>query len=327
MGKEVEKEVKEKPALKPREKFDPKEFLFFFRNIFLATQNTIGIDVGQGYIKIVQLQKGRGGYLLTDYRVRAIPYKIKDNIRERTKFIKEFVSEFISQSRIKTQLGRLAVKGAGIFVFSFTLPPLADKDLRGAVGIELKKRLPFQIDFNNIAFNYFVTERFEEENNASVLVSCLAADNGVVDKNLEFLKGFGLRPVAINASYDALGNLIGVLAPDKYVAVLDMGVKQSYLNFYKGSALQFNREIPIGGEQLTMGILKVLSPLGENITIEDAEAFKRQCGIPMQEEVAAEFYTDFGAVKGEQIITSLRPTSGTHDNRSIPHDNFSFSYI
>ena len=33
-----------------RKKIDFKEVLFSFRNIILSTQNTIGIDVGQGYI-------------------------------------------------------------------------------------------------------------------------------------------------------------------------------------------------------------------------------------------------------------------------------------
>ena len=284
-----------------------KDFFDGFRNSFLATQTTIGIDVGDGYIKIVQLQKSAGGYLLTDYRVRAIPFKLKDNPKEKNRFVKEFINEFISQSRIKTTLGRLSVKGAGIFTFSFALPPLSEKDLRGAVGIELKKRLPFQLDFKNISFNYFITERFEDES-PTVMVTCIAADNNVLDNHLDFLKSFGLRPVVINTNADAVGNLLHAIGEERHVAVMDMGYKQSYLNFFKGNALQFSREIPVGGEHLTLGILKALTPLEGSITYEDAEAFKKQCGIPMQEEAAAEFYTDFGAVKGNQIATALRPT-------------------
>ena len=289
-----------------RKKIDFKEVLFSFRNIILSTQNTIGIDVGQGYIKIVQLQKGRGGYLLTDYKVRAIPFKVKDNPKERAKFIKDFISEFIAQSKIKTTLGRLTIKGAGIFVFSFLVPPLSDKDLRGTVGIELKKRLPFQLDFKNIFYNYFVTDKFEEEN-PSAMVTCIAIDNSSLDKHLEFLKAFNLRPVTINIASDALGNLITAIGSEQITAVLDMGVKQSILNFYKKGLLQFSREVPVGGEQLTQGILKALAPLGVNITFEDAETFKRQCGIPMADDAVAEFYTDFGVVEGGQITTALRP--------------------
>ncbi len=293
------------PALKFN-KIDFKDKLTAFRHSFLATQNTIGVDVGEAYIKIVQLQRAGKGYLLTDYRVRALPYKLKANPKERIRFVKEFITEFLSQSKIKTTLGRLAIKGAGIFTFSLSLPPVSDKDLRGTVAIELKKRLPFQLDFKNVSFNYFVTDRFEDEP-PIVMVTAIAVDNSVLEKHLDFLKSFDLRPVVINNSADAMGNLLGAIEGVEHVAVLDMGSKQSYFNFYKRSALQFGRDIPVGGEHLTQAILKALAPLGSEITFEDAEAFKKQCGIPMQEEAEAEFYTDYGAVKGNQITTGLRP--------------------
>lgn len=297
----------EKTAVNTNLQSKLKEILFSFRNTLLSTQTTVGIDVGEGYIKMVQLQKSGGGYLLSDYKVRAIPLKLKDSAKEKNRFIKEFINEFISQSRIKSILGRLSIKGAGVFTFSFVLPPLADKDLKGAVGIELKKRLPFQLDFKNISFNYFVTERFEDEN-PTVMVTCVAVDNNVLDNHLEFLKSFNLRPMVININADSLGNLLGAIEETRHVAVLDMGYKQSYLNFYKGAELQFNREIPVGGEHLTQGMLKALTSLEGTISYEDAEAFKKQCGIPMQDEAAAEFYTDFGAITGNQIATALRPT-------------------
>jgi type IV pilus assembly protein PilM len=287
-------------------KFDIKEFFSGFTNSFAATQNTIGIDIGDAYIKIVQLQKSGKGYLLTDYRVRAIPYKLKSNPKERVRFIKEFVGEFLSQSKIKTTLGRLAVKGSGVFAFSINVPPVGDKDLRGTISIELKKRLPFQLDFKNISFNYFVTDKFEEEP-PLMMVTALAIDNNVLDKHLDFLKSFNLRPVVINVAADAIGNLMSSIEGVEHAAILDMGAKQSYFNFYKHTKMQFGRDIPVGGEHLTQAILKALAPLASEIAFEDAEAFKKQCGIPMQEEAEAEFYTDYGAIKGNQITTALRP--------------------
>ena len=75
------------PSLKS--KINLKESISNFRSLLLATQNTMGIDVGYSYIKIAQFQRTRRGFLLTDYRVRAIPFKVRDNLRERNNFIKE----------------------------------------------------------------------------------------------------------------------------------------------------------------------------------------------------------------------------------------------
>jgi type IV pilus assembly protein PilM len=300
---------KKNDSFTPKQKFNLKELFFFLRNLLLATQNTIGIDIGQGYIKIVQLQRSRKGYLLTDYKVRAIPPKAKENFKEKEKFAKEFIKEFLSQSRIKTSLGRMVIEGNGVFVFSLLLPRLSEKDLRGTVSIELKKRLPYhyQIDIKDLFFNYFITERFETEETSQVMVTCIAVNNTVLDRQLNFLKSLQLRPVIINTVTDALGNLIKTIGNGQYAAVLDMGAKGSYLNFYKNGLLQFSREIPIGGEQFTHAILKTLSSLDKNVSFEDAEAFKKQCGIPTEEEADTEFYTDVGAVRGVQVITAMRP--------------------
>lgn len=282
-----------------------KSFFLFFRHFFSSTQNTIAIDQGTDYIKIVQLQKKRGGYELTDYKVRAIPHKVKDDPAEKEKFLEEFLKEYISQSRVKTSLGRIAVKNQGVYIFSFSLPALNDKDLRGAVGIELKKRLPYQADLDKITFNYEVTDRSEGEN-PQVMVTCIAVENDDLDKQVEILKKSTLRPMAVYCAQDCLGNLLQKLEAKSDCAILEMGVKRSFLNFYKNSQLRFSREIPVGGDHFTQSLLKSMLTLKGDITFEEAETFKCQCGLPLQEDADKVFYTDFGALKGGQITTAVR---------------------
>jgi len=289
-----------------RSKINLKESISNFRSLLLAIQNTMGIDVGHSYIKIAQFQRTRKGFLLTDYRVRAIPFKVRDNLRERNNFIKEFINEYLSQTRIKTSLGRIIVEGSGVFTFSFLLPALSEKDLKGAIEIELKKKLPFQVDFKNIYLDYFVTDRLEDEKGTQLFVTCIAVDKSLIERNLDFLKSFNLRPVMMSTTADALGNLIRIMQIKGYVGVLEIGARKSFLNFYHDGLLQFSREIPIGGDQFTQGVLKVLKILFPQASFDDAEMFKKQCGIPLGEEVGSEFYTDLGAVKGEKIVTGLR---------------------
>ncbi len=300
-------------SLEVKTRLNLKELLTSFKNFFLSTRTIIGIDVGYSYVKVVQFQKTRRGSVITDYRVRGIPFNIKDDFKKRKEFVEEFIKEFLFQTRIKSYLGRLIIQGKGVFVFSFILPFTSEKDLKGVVGIELKKRLPFQIDYKNITFNYLLTNKFETEKGTFAQITCVAVDNYVLDGHLAFLKKFNLRPMVINAAPDALGNLVGSLGErreegekEMFTAVLDIGAKESSLNFYKGKLLQFNHQIPIGGEQFTQAVMKILSSLNREVSLEDAEAFKRECGLPV-EEAGSEFYTDFGVVKGSQIAAALRP--------------------
>ena len=303
-----------KSPFQARSKFSPGNILLFLKNIFASTQNIIGLDIGTGYIKIVQLQKTKGGYAVTNFITRAISREVRDNLESKKDLVQKFVKEFIAEARVKTRLARWVISGKGVFIFSLSVPFLSKKDLRGAVSIELKKRLPFQISLDNISFDYFVAGQLKDEKGVNLLqVTCIAVDNLVIAEGLEFLKEMNLRPTVINVVPDALANLIPLCLATKSnqnVAVLDIGVNASLLNFYKGDTLQFFREIPVGGEHISKALTKtiVTSTGTVNLTAEDAEKVKRQCGIPLEDEAETEYLTDFAVLLGRQISTMLRPT-------------------
>ncbi|MBU0503813.1 MAG: pilus assembly protein PilM [Candidatus Omnitrophota bacterium] len=283
------------------------------KNIVVSTQNIMGIDIGSNYIKIAQLQKSGKSYIITNYVARAIPLEARDNISEKKRLVREFVKEFLSSSRVKTTLLRSTIFGKGIFIFSLSVPYMNKKDLKGAVNIELKKRLPFQLDINNVSFDYFITDQIHDDKGLSYQITCIAAEKSAIDEQLYFLKEMNIRPVGINVIPDILGNILPLCLnypADKPVPVLELGANVSSLNFYKGKNLIFSREIPIAGEHLTRAMAKTINTANGpiNISIEDAEKIKRTCGVPLDDEAKNEFLTDFGVILGEQISTMLRPT-------------------
>lgn len=313
---------------RPKLKFPPLNIFSLVRNIFASAQNIIGIDIGSHSIKLLQLQKSAKGYAITSYITRTITQAVKDKPQEKKRIVKEFVKEFIAEARIKTTLGRIAIWGKGVFIFSLNVPLLNKKDLRGAVSMELKKRLPFQLSLENISFDFFVTGQTRDEKGLGALqVTCVACDRLLLEEQVELLKEMGIRPIAVNVIADALGNILPYCVETpatKTAALLDSGANSSTLNFYRGRDLVFSREIPIGGEHFTHAMTRSIStstgPI--NINAEDAERIKRQCGIPLEEEAKTEFLTDFGILSGEQISTMLRPTL----ERMVMEINRTFTY-
>ena len=304
------------------------EIFSFVKNIFASAQNYIGIDIGSSTIKIAQLQKGAKGYTITNYITRTLPRGLKDNPEEKKRLVKEFVKEFVAESRVKTSLGRLAVWGKGVFVFSFNVPALNKKDLRGAVSMELKKRLPFHTGLESLVFDFFVTGQTRDEKGLNLSqVTCIACDKIHLEEHVQFLKDIGIRPIAINSVADAIGNLVPFcsdIPAAKTAAVLDIGANTTTLNFYKAGLLLFSREIPIAGEHFSQAMAKTIPTAQGALTInpEDAEKIKRQCGIPLEEEAKSEFLTDFGMLTGEQISSMLRPNL----ERLLMEINRTFSY-
>ena len=309
-------------------KLSPSNSLSSIKDIFVSTQNVIGLDIGTSYIKIVQLQRLRAGYLISNCMARAISTEIRNDPGRKKDLVKKFVEEFIADTNIKTKLCRLAISGRGVFIFSFLIPPLSQKDLRGAISIELKKSMPFQVDLGNIYFDYFITGKVRDDKGANLLqVTCIAAENLMINESVELIRHIGLRPIGINAIPDALGNLIPsclAVKPEQVVAVLDIGANSSLINFYKQDTLQFFREIPIGGEHITQAMTKATTtPLGTiSLTAKQAENIKSQCGIPLQGEENREYSTDSGMLLGSQISIMIRPIL----ERLITELNRTFSY-
>lgn len=275
-------------------------------------QQVIGIDIGAGYVKLLHLRKAGGSYAVKNYTTHAIPASARDNAQERRTVVAGFIREFMEAARIKSCAGRLAVYGKGVYVFFLSVPNLNKKDLRGAVGIELKKRLPPQSDINAMAYDYFVNSSVQDQAATTLQVTCVAVERSLIEEQISFLKELNIRPVSIEVVPDALGNLLSHCVnpdPEKPVALLDIGAGMSLLNFYKGRSLVFSREIPIGGDHITAALVKGLgAAMGvTGITTEDAEKIKRSCGIPMAEDAKSEYMTDFGVVRGEQLLAMVRP--------------------
>lgn len=282
-----------------------------FSGIISSSNTIIGIDMGASYLKIMQLQKAGSRYGVRSCMTRALPQAARENLAEKKRVTQEFIRDFINDAHAQNRSARITVSGRGVFIFSLTVPQMNKKDLRGAVGLEIKKRLPAQTDISTIAYDYFVTGPAGEEKNSPSQITCVAADRAVVDEQVQLLKDMGLIPTGIFTIADSLGNLLPFCFdphPKGVVVLLDMGASVSQLNFYKGHNLLFSREIPLGGDHFTAALDKGLLTLsGHAIGSADVETLKRNWGIPLDADAKADYITDFGQFRGEQIATMLRP--------------------
>lgn len=280
--------------------------------VSVFAQSPIGIDIGSSYIKILQLCKSAKGYAIANYITKALPSAGNENQQERKRFIQAVIKQFVTDARIKAKFCRLTIWSKKVFVFNLVIPALKDKDLKNALSLELKKRLPSQINLNDVSFDFFITGENREETATNLQVTCIACDNAAINEQVQFIKELNLAPQAINVAADSLGNLLPfclAASGDKTVVVLELGASGSQLNFYKGRDLTFSREIPVGGEQFTLALAKGIPIIAGSgaMSFDDAEKIKRNCGIPINLDANTEYMTDFGIFKGDQISTILRP--------------------
>lgn len=282
---------------------------FSLGKIFLPSQSIIGLDAGSSCIKIVQVKKSQDTQLITHYQIYQLPPEVKGNPQEKRKIVKDLLKNFISKRRIKIKGGGLTIGEKGSYILTLAMPFMPAKNLKQAVSIELKKKLPFQVDLNNILFDFFVTDDSQGEKGRILQVTCIVMEKYILEENIGILKGAGIKPMAVNVAPLALGNLLRVISKDiDCAAILDMGAQMSVISLYKKGLLQFNRQIPLGGEHFTESIMTAMTTLGKDgVNKAAAEELKYQCGIPLEEEVFSEYATSLGAIKGSQLTGALRP--------------------
>ncbi len=282
-----------------------------FKDIFLLRRDIIGLDIGSSFIKIVRLERRRKSYTLADYLLEEIPQSVKEKPDEKKRYISERIKDFIKGANYADL--RLAIWDKRVFIFSFNLPKMKRADLRGAVSIDLKRRLPLQLDLHNVSFGYFVAQEFSDEKGLALSLTCIAVENQVIQEELGFFKEMDLGVSMINVLPDALGNLLSFCfakePKELEIALLDLGDSASLLNFYKAGNLIFSREISVGAQHLNQALVKGIGVvLGrQEVSFEVAEKIKQDNGIPLEDEANKEYLSECGALRGEQISALLRP--------------------
>lgn len=283
-------------------------------------KSVIGIDVGVSSVNVAQAVMYHGKPTLVKVAVKDI--KI-DNERGR---------ENATIVALKNVLAGFNTKKADIIcvmpsrqtvVENLVLPLMPEEEIRGAVDIEVKTSQYFTIEKPLLDFK--VSGRETEDGVEKMNVMVAGAGRASVDNLLakfmpregKPLAGasktdqveppVGLRVSALIPLAIALENLIkkSKLQSDETLAIIEMGTISTELNIYHNGQLALSRQIPVTGFDLTRSLTSALfTDVGKlELTMVEAEAIKRQHGIP----VPGENYLINGKITAGQVLSLLRP--------------------
>jgi type IV pilus assembly protein PilM len=110
-------------------------------------QNYLGIDIGGGSIKVVELKPvGNRPQLVTYGYVDESYNIIKDDNQEARQDIANHLRELLKQSRVTSNRAVSALPSFSVFSSIINLPVMAKKDLISAVRWEAKKFVPIPLE-------------------------------------------------------------------------------------------------------------------------------------------------------------------------------------
>lgn len=224
----------------------------------------IGLDVGTGSVKVVQMQEIGGR--------KRVACAAKADIEDSTDdgAVKEAIQNALKISGASGKRVCCSIAGPSTAVRKLALPKMAADELPGAVWWEGGQVIPY--DMENVYFDFQTIATDERAARLDVLF--VASSKDLIDRKQRLVESCGLEVRIFDT--DAMSLLNGFLAspskPDSAAfAVIDIGAKYTNLAIVAEGQVPFVRDIMIGGDDYTNAITREL-----DLTFPEAERLKRR---------------------------------------------------
>ena len=251
---------------------------------FLSTSTPplIGMDISSSSVKMVELSESKkGGYVVERYAIESLA---KDAITDGNINNLDAVSDSVLRAwkRLGTRIKNvsLALPAAAVITKKILLPAgLREEDLEYQVESEANQYIPFALEEVNLDFRVIGPA---PNNPEEVEVLLAASRKANVEDRVAAVQACGLNvivmdvePYAAEMAFEQIRAQLPEGAPDKCVALIDIGASVMNVNVLRNGQSVYTRDQQMGGGQLTQQIQTVFG-----LTFEDAESAKRNGGLP-----------------------------------------------
>ena len=237
---------------------------------FSKKKDVIGLDIGCGSIKLVELKEDKNGYKLQNLAISPLPPEaIVDGALMDSVTIIDAIRDVIAASKTKTKDVVTSVSGHSVIVKKISLPFMTEAELEESIQWEAERYIPFDINDVNIDFQIFGST---PENPDIMDVVLVAAKKDIINDHVSVIMESGLNPVIIDIDSFALENMLAInyeVNKEETFAVVNVGASITNINIIKNNLSAFTRDIFKGGNQITEEIQRQL-----HVDHEEAENIK-----------------------------------------------------
>ncbi|HOK94633.1 MAG TPA: pilus assembly protein PilM [Anaerohalosphaeraceae bacterium] len=227
----------------------------------------IGVDMGSGYLRMVQIGRNGNGLYLHSATLRAVPADIEFRSPAWQHWAVDTVRSLMREGQFKGKEVITALPTDDLFIDPVKVPRTTVDRLDEVIPPKLQKRLPFPV--NDALFQYIVAEPTERAPSDSADILTIAVNREAVNRHLAIYEAAGLEvskigiwPTAMITSFSKFfcrrSNEQNVIA-----LLLTVGTSHSNVVITRGANLLFARAISIGYAQLeqTQMLQRLLSEL------------------------------------------------------------------
>lgn len=242
-------------------------------NLFKSGKAHLGLDLSEGSLKFVELDRAAEKGVVRAYSSADIPKEIFSSEKiSNSKLLRETIREALNHpkfGKITTPYVVASIPETKSFVRVIQIPRMSPAEAGEAIKWEAEAYIPISI--SQVYLDWLILDEAAPDGKMTVLIS--AAPKDYVDAFVEILKTAGLRPAALEVESQATVRSIAGGMKD-VVLIADIDAVRTSLIIYARGVLEYTFSLPIGGNSFTDNIAKYFeTDLGK------AEAIKRKVGL------------------------------------------------
>ncbi len=230
----------------------------------------LGLDVGYGGMKLVELRNEKGRARLVTYAYVNMPSDSLDkSMLNDPAGSAEILKQMLTKARATTKRVAAALPLSSVFSTVLSVPSVEEKEVKDLAFAQVKKLLPWPIE--EAAVDLKVIDKVEksEATKASTRVLVSAAPKSLVTKYTELFKLAGLEAVALET--EGFAEIRALIGKDKStIMLLDLGSLRTNVMVVEKGVPFVIRSIGTGGNAISQTIARTLG-----IPLDQAETMKR----------------------------------------------------
>ncbi|HEY3319644.1 MAG TPA: type IV pilus assembly protein PilM [Planctomycetota bacterium] len=270
--------------------------------LFGRKKSLLGLDIGSASVKAVELTRVGQQLVITGMGKAEV---------EGPEAAGEAISKALREGGIKSKRTVSAVSGRSVIHRQVPMMTIPDAELKQAMEYEADKYIPF--DVSEVQLD---AQRLKENEGdpaaaaaaaapaGQMKVLLVAAKKNLIQEHINLLESVGLKPAIIDVDFLALGNAFELrnlslgINDAEVRALVDVGASKTDINIMRGNSSFFQREIFMGGNDLTDAVAK---RFGEDP--KDVEKMKKDPGgalesmqdamLPVLEDIGSEIRLSF----------------------------------
>lgn len=254
-----------------------------------APQSYLGIDIGYGGIKLVELKNEKGRARLVTYAYANVASEsLEQSLLQDIPYTADLLKKMLGKAKTTTKKTVSALPVSSVFSSILSVPTTDEKELKSAIEQQAKKLIPLPID-EVVLDNKVIDKKDKSEMKAekkedkekkeekekkkgpkgATRVLVTAAPKTLISKYQEVFKRAGLELSSLET--EAFAEIRSLIGKDRStIMIIDMGALRTNIFIVESGVPFITRSIATGGNAITQTIAKTLG-----IPMEQAETMKR----------------------------------------------------